>query len=821
MDCWGGAASKQLTPMVGRAKDDRMRFRPFCLGVGLASAATIGLELTLTRIFSVTMYYHFAFMVISVAMLGLSVAGVSIYLFPKLFERREPLAAAVFMLAFAVLVPWTLKTTLANPLSLDHWRQNLGRLGLLYAAAGLSMLSSGFAISLAIASARERIGTVYACDLVGAALGCVLVIPTLGGLGGPGAVIVCGALGALAAVSFALSAEGPRVPRRVLAGLGAVGALALFALGAGEGSAHRFGAARNPEKFLGNRKVELERWNSFSQITVTPAPPRDHKWIFIDADAATRIWSGNIKQAGWQAPRRFGEVRVAALAYAIRHDGTALIIGPGGGTDVISALAHGAPRVVGVEVNPIIVNDVMKGRYRDYAGDLYHDPRVQVVVDEGRSYIRRSGELYRTIQATLVDTWAASSSGAFTLSENNIYTVEALEEFLGHLGPGGIVVITRWYDPSRPKEFLRLLALGRAALERRGVPPSEVYRHFVVATDRERRATMLLGRDPLAPADLTALAEQATRDNLDFLFYPAAPSGPVVREDHLLASFLRAPSADRFLAGLSYDSSATTDDRPFFFYTLRHTDLFSLLRKLGSIEVGDLGVAILLVLLVFAAALTLLLVVLPLAVLERRALREERRAKVKVLGYFLCLGLGFILVEIGFMQNFVLFLGHPIYALAVVLASLLLSSGVGSALSDRGTARWGTAGYVRRTVGVLAGVLALYGLGLTPLFHLILGIPLGARIAIATVLVAVPGLLMGMLLPSGVRVANGLGTGVVPWGWGLNGSASVVGSILAIMLSMNFGFRAALFVGIAVYLLGAALLTATARPRATGTPLMQ
>jgi hypothetical protein len=788
-----------------------MRFRPFCLGVALASAATIGLELTLTRIFSVTLYYHFAFMVISVAMLGLSVAGVVLYLLPRLFEeRRAPVLAAGFMAAFALLALWTLSVAMGNPVSLTQWRENLGRLAALYAATGATMLCSGFAISLAIASARERIGRVYAFDLVGAAVGCAAVIPTVSALTGPGAVLFCAALGAAAAACFAFSAgNGGRV-RPALVALSAALAGGILFLAVGEETAGRFGRARNPSKFLGNRPVELEKWNSFSQITVAPAGAADHKWIFIDADAATRVWSGSIKADGWKAPRRYGEVRVASLAYAIRNDGTALIIGPGGGTDVISALHHGVPRVVGVEVNPIIVDDVVKGRYAAFSGDLYRDPRVQVVVDEGRSYIRRSSEPYRTIQATLVDTWAASSSGAFTLSENNIYTVEAFEEFLQHLGPGGIVTITRWYDAHRPKEFLRLVALGREALERRGVAPAKVQEHIVLAADRERRATLLVSRDPFSRADLEKLAAKVAEGDLLLLFTPPAAPSPAPDEDAFLAGYLRAPDGAAFLSRLSYDASPTTDDRPFFFYNLRQQDLLSILGRLGSLELNNLGVAILLLLLCASSLLTVLLVVLPLLIFERRALREDRRSKLRVLGYFVTLGLGFILVEIGFMQTFVLFLGHPIYALAVVLASLLLASGIGSGLSPRFHERLGPRGLARRVIGALALLLALYGLLLNPLFHALLGIPLTARIVVAALLVAAPGLLMGMLLPSGVRVAQSLGAGVVPWGWGLNGAAGVVGSVLAVALSMNVGFRLALFVGIAVYLLGLALLP---RPR--------
>jgi predicted membrane-bound spermidine synthase len=783
-----------------------VQWRLFSFGVALASFSTIAFELMLTRIFSVTMYYHFAFMVISIAMLGLAIAGVGIYLLPRVFrDSRAPALASLFMLAFSCLSVWALQAALANPISLAHWRSNIGTLAFLYLTAGLTLLSSGFAISLAIAAAKERIGQVYAFDLAGAALGCVFVIPTLSGLGGPGAMLACGAAGAVSALLFVLAArELPRVPRVSLGAAAAIAASVLAFLAATETGAKRFGAARNPEKFLGSRPVVFEKWNSFSQITVATAQP-DYHWIFIDADAATRLWSGSIARDGYQAPRRFGEVRVAALVYGLRHERPALIIGPGGGTDVISAISHGVPRVTGVEVNPIIVNDVARGRFADFAGNLYRDPRVNVVVDEGRSYIRRSGEQYGSIQATLVDTWAASSSGAFTMSENNIYTVEAFEEFLSHLAPGGVVTVTRWYDPGSPKEFLRLIALGRQALERRGVAPKESHRHFALATDGERRGTLLLGRDPFTPADVQTLAAKAAEGNLRLLFAPH-PAAQAVTEDAFLASFLRAPDAGAFLSRLPYDASPTTDDRPFFFYNLRRAEVFSLLGRLGALDIRNLGVAILLLLLIFSSALTVVFVVAPLLIFERKSLRQDRRAKLRVLAYFLCLGLGFILVEIGFMQRFVLFLGHPIYALAVILASLLAASGAGSALSGWGTARFGLKGYVRRVILLLGALLAVYGVALTPLFHALLGTPLPARIAVAVLLVAAPGVLMGALLPSGVRVANSLGSGTVAWGWGLNGAGSVVGSIVAMGLAMSFGFTVALFAGIAIYLLAMAVL---------------
>jgi spermidine synthase len=772
-----------------------MRERAFSFAVALASCATIALELALTRIYSVTMYYHFAFMVISLALLGLAMAGVTTYLLPRVFrDERASAIAAIVMIGFAVTTLLALRVSLTTPVSLRGWAGNTGRLVKLYAAASLPFICSGFALTVAIAASRERIGRIYAFDLVGAGLGCVLLIPLLSRLGGPGAIAAVAALGAAAAIAFAVSAGA-----RVLGGVAVAACGAIAFLAATEPSAHRFGLARNAEKFLGNRPVQLERWNAFSQITVAPAGANDHMWIFIDADAATRMWSGQVAAQQYEPIRRIAEIRVAALVYTLRKEGPALIIGPGGGTDVLSALAAGVPRVVGVEVNPIIVESIMRGLYADYSGRLYFDSRVTAVVDEGRSYVRRSGEQYSSIQATLVDTWAASSSGAFTLSENNLYTAEAFEEFLSHLAPHGILAVTRWYDAGSPREFLRLTALGRAALERNGV--TDVASHFVLATDNERRGTLLLNRDPFTPDELAKLKQQAQADRLTLLYMPGEPGG-----DQLLGNFLRAPTAEGYLAKLPYNASPTVDDKPFFFYNLRRGQLFSLLGKSEGLERNNLGVAILLILLLLSIGVTLVFVLLPLVAFRRDALRESRGAKLRVLGYFLCLGVGFILIEIGFMQRFVLFLGHPIYALAVVLSTLLIASGAGSALSTRGAARFGLRGFARRVVAALGILLVVYALALTPLFHALIGLPLGARIVLAVLLVAAPGLLMGMLLPTGVRTAGALGPAVVPWAWGLNGAGSVVGSIGAILLSMNFGFTAALVVGIGVYAFGAVAL---------------
>lgn len=783
-----------------------MRLRSFCFGVALISAGSLGLSLLFTRIFSVTMYYHFAFLLISLALLGIAVSGVAVYLLPGLFtEERRPWQAGLFAAAIAPLSALALSVAVQNPISVDLRGENLDRLLKLYAATALPFLASGFAISLAIASAKQHIGRVYAFDLAGAGLGCILIVPLIATVGGPSAILFAAAVTAAGGALLGLSSTSRSAFRGLTIAVGASVAIAALAFAILTGPA-AFRIAQGT-KFLNESAVEYEKWNAFSRVTVSAGEP-DHKWIHIDADAATRMYAGAVASGGYDAPRRFSEARVAALVYALRREGPALIIGPGGGPDVVSALRAQVPRIIGVEVNPIIANDIMRERYVWFNGDLYRNPRIEVAVDDGRSYVRRSTNRFSSIQATLVDTWAASAAGAFTLSENNLYTAEAFGDYLEHLQPNGMLSMTRWYGYP-PIEFLRLIGLGRAALNGRGVPESEHHRYFFVASD-SRMATMLLKREPFLETEIQALRTESSQSQLRVLFDPLAGAG-----DAFLRQYFSTPLG-RFYAAVPFDVSPVSDNRPFFFYSLKGKDFLGLLGKLSGMERNNLGLALLQVLLLLSLGLTLVLIVLPLAVFRRDAVGGWGSGKARVLIYFVSLGLGFILVELGLMQRFILFLGHPIYALAVVLASLLTSSGIGSALSNWLAARYGLQGAVRRSAALLTGVLLLYAVGLGPLFGASLGLPIAARIAIAVALVAPVGILMGAFLPLGVRTANAHGAGLVAWGWGLNGATSVVGSALSIVVSMHFGFTATLLVGLSCYWVAAAIF---APPEAVGAVL--
>jgi spermidine synthase len=779
--------------------DSTLATRRFCLGVGVTSGASLALSLLFTRIFSVTMYYHFAFLLVSLALLGIAVAGVAISLLPNVFrEDRLPWLSGMFALSIAPLALLSLKVVTDSPLSVDLSLENTSKLIRLYFATAMPFLASGFAISLAIAGAKDKIGTVYAFDMGGAALGCVLIVVMIPLFGAQGSVVLVAALAAAGGALLASSASASHPMKTVVTYVAIAVALGLFSLAAYPMQSGGWFKIAQGTKFLREDAVEFERWNSFSRVTVSTAES-DYKWLHIDADAATRMYSGEIAKDGYKATRRFSEARVASIVYALRNHGPALVIGPGGGPDIISALRAKVPRVIGVEVNPIIADVIMKGQYVAWNGDLYRRKGVEVHVDDGRSFVRRSEESYSSIQATLVDTWAASAAGAFTLSENNLYTADAFVDYLNHLTPDGVLSMTRWYGRP-PIEFYRLAGLGREALNRLGIADAQQRHYFYVVADN-RMATMLLKAAPFASDEIATLDAEARASRLAVLYRPIGAPG----SDRQLAKFFETPT-EVLYPQFTFDVRPVTDDRPFFFYTVRGADFLGLLGKLRGIEKSNLGLAILQLVLIISTLLTIALVLLPLWLFRRGSLGRDRGPKLRLLGYFLCLGFGFILVELGLMQRFILFLGHPIYALAVVLAALLGSSGVGSALSGRLVAQYGVDGAIRRAVAVLAAVLLVYAAGLGPLFNALLGLPISGRVAISMLLVAMLGVLMGVMLPLGVRIANGFGRDTVAWAWGINGAASVVGSTLSLILSMHFGFTATLLAGLVAYLVGAKVI---------------
>jgi spermidine synthase len=792
-------ASETLAPAVIGASAKKLP-RPLLLGVAASSCSALLLELALTRLFSVVLFYHFAFLAISIALLGLGSGGVFAYVRKQWlsgFETRTLLSA--LCLANALAVPAVLELCLHIGVSLELSLMNFARLTAIYLFSAVPFFITGIEFSVLFAREAEHIPRLYAADLAGGALACLLVVPLLNWLGGPNTILFAGALAAGAGVVWAAS-PGAR-------GLTLALTAVLLLLIAANHSSRLIDIVYAKGVFRDPAWVEFSRWNAISRVEVDRQG--NAKTIVIDADASTYIM--NAAPGQWQGTEWEKNLMSAppAVANILRPRGDYAIIGPGGGVDVLRALANGSPSVTGIEINAIIANTIMRGRYADYAYHLYERPEVHIHVGDGRSFIRNSRQRFDVVQMTLVDTWASTGAGAFALSENSLYTVEAFREYFEHLKPDGFLAITRW-EFHQPREALRVVSVAMQALHELGVGGPA--RNFIVVSQGQLNEDGIPVAVLAKKSGFTTEEEAAVRAHMDA--YPALTPiyMPSKFEETPFSALITRNDPYAFARQYAYNVAPVRDNAPFFFFTLK---LGQILRRRHGLVQGidwkvNVGVAVLAMVLVISLAAVRAFLVIPLALRDRR-----NRPSVVPLFYFVAVGLGYILVEIAFIQRFVLFLGHPTYALTVVVFLLLLSSGAGSLASRRWLDK---AGRSVLPLALIASVVLLYVLILSSILNALVGMPFVAKLAVSAALLAPLGFAMGMPFPSGLRALAGSQAGeardnTVEWAWAMNAGASVLGSVLAMIIAIQFGLNATLACGAAAYL-AALLFSRTLRPAA-------
>src|SRR5580692_404057 len=461
----------QTPPIHRTSTTETSPERSLLAGVAISSFAALLLELALTRLFSVVLFYHFAFLAISIALLGLGSGGVFAYLGKTWLGRFSTRSLLSWLCVVnAAVVPIVLAIVLHVPVSLSLSRANFLRLTAIYLASAVPFFVTGLEFSILFARESQNISRLYGADLLGGALACLGVVPLLNFLGGPNTVLFAAVTASVAGAAWAANVR----IRKFTLGLAA----ALLLLIAANRSGRLIDVVYAKGMFRDKAWVEFARWNAISRVQVDRQGQA--KAVVIDADASTYIMNADPRQ--WQGTEWQRDLMSAppALANVLRPHGEYAIIGPGGGVDVLRAVANGSPSVTGIEINPIIANDIMRDRFADYAFHLYQIPEVHLHVSDGRSFVRNSQDKYDVVQMTLVDTWASTAAGAFALSENNLYTVEAFREYFEHLKPDGMIAITRW-EFAKPREALRVVAQAMEALHELGVEDSS--QNFIVVSD--------------------------------------------------------------------------------------------------------------------------------------------------------------------------------------------------------------------------------------------------------------------------------------------------------------------------------------------------
>ncbi len=756
-------------------------------GIALLSCATLVLQIALTRLYSALFGHHLAFLAISLSLFGVGLGGVLLYVAPalarppRLFARLAYLSGATSLATIAAI----LLLMQSSPIG-DLDAATLGRVALLYVVSASPFTFVGVAVAAGLRHAARDVSRLYLFDLLGAAAGGLGAVAALRA-GAPRAVLIAAVLAALGGVVFALGAReqaGPYSEREAPPHAGVIATLALgsaFLLAGDLGSPW----LKLPSlKHVPMENVKFSRWNEMALITVDK-PVGGMAWMRMDGSAATAILD----------TKTTPPLHPDEMAYVL-HGGTGpvLVIGSGGGRDLRAALKAGQTDIYAAEINPLIVDDVMRGAFKEFSGGLYDRPEIHAEVADGRSFVRRSPLRFKNIVLSLVDTWAAASVGALALTENSLYTVEAFEDFLEHLAPDGTLLVNRWDN-----EFERLLALGVAGLRAAGAAEPKDH---LFACGASRSTSLLVKRTPLTSAEIARLRGHCRKNKFVEAFAPDAPHGEL-RRRIAAATDVRAVAPDH-----PTDLTPPTDDRPFFFYTVPTRRLWSTLGSIKALKADQQGLLTLAGLCVVSVGVALVMLLGPLAAKRTRVLRAaDRGARVGALGFFLCLGAGFVLVEVALVQHFVMFLGHPIYALSTVLVALLLWTGVGSYLTAKVDARALRVSAARRAQ-LLVGALALAAIALGPVLRHAVSLPLPGRLAITLALLAPLGILMGSQAPLGIRLVEARAPELIPWCWGLNGVASVVATAVGTLAAMHAGFSALLLAAGAAYLLAAAIVPA-------------
>ena len=744
-------------------------------GIFLIALSGLVLEVSITRIFSAAIWYHFAFVAVSVALVGLGASGLVVQHRVKKLKGKWAENLTIYSAwGIAIFIPITLFVMHALASQVIY-------LPLFMILFSVPFFLVGIIISAAFNAFASVAGRLYAADLIGASAGALLVVLFLVLTGGEGATLIVGLIAAIGGTIFSRIAKNTK--KTVVSLMFVAFALSLIFL---NHATQIFAIPTDPtaQKDLpiylrehpGSKIVKTE-WNSFSRIDVVEGGAGGEGLVakvFIDGGAGTNIisWDGKTES------RQELSTWMQYLPFKMMQDPKVLVIGSGGGRDVVASLVSGSKDVTSVEINPIIYETVKS--YGDRAGNVYSHEYVRSYVDEGRSFITRSSEKYDIVYVPFVDTWASVSSGGLSVSENFLYTLQGFQQYYDHLTDTGKIVTVRWLIDAP-----RFISTYAKLLEQNGIPQDQLERHLIMVTSdsytQDPSVTMVIfSKSPFTDEEIRFFSQSFSQ----YGYKPILVPGQIMREPY--SALLNGQiNLDQFYNMFETKVYPVTDDNPYF---------LSFEKPLpGVVEV----------LLYASVGIVAIFLLVPFAWMKRR--REEevgtKRSEIGIatmIPYFAALGMGFILIELALLQKLILLMGNPTMTFALLLFTLLISSGAGSLLSAR-IAKNNMKNLVF-IIGGIAGLGILYFLFLPPIIYSTIAEPIEAKAAVSIAILAPIGFLMGMPLPTGMRLLKVHRPDYIPWMWAVNGAFSVLGAVLAIALGIMYGSSLAMILGILIYL---------------------
>ena len=803
--------------------------RPPFIAIVMLSFATLAYEVLLTRLFSIIQWHHFAYMIISVALLGYGASGALLTISQDWVKTRVKTLFVINIALFSIfsIVCFFIAQALPfSPLEILWDMSQWFWLLLVYLCLFLPFLFAATSLGLVYRFYFYRIGSAYAADLVGAGIGALGIIVVLFILPPAQALIFISSIGFLAAIvaCFELKINGHMSWLLVLL---------LFLTW----SIPEQWLVLNPSIYkeqsqtlnIKGTKIIERRSSPLGLLSVVESPDVPFRYapglslntdsvlpsqiaVFTDGDGMTTIThvENNINED--RGSLRYLTHMMSALPYQLLYKPDVLVLGAGGGVEVLQGLFYQAGHIDAVEINPQMVN-LVRENYAEFAGRIYDDESVRIHISDARGYVNRSDEHYDLIQLALLDSFNASSAGLYSLNESYLYTVEAVDEYIGHLTENGILALTRWIKLP-PRDSLKLLATAIDALKIRGIKNPE--QHLVLVRSWNN-SSLLIKQRPFKKTELEKIRQFTQNHGFDLAYYPGITVGEtnqfnILEPDYFYigALALLGEQRDAFVKQYKYNIEPATDDRPYFFHFFKWillADVISLPANQGILLI-EWGTMIVGMTFTQAVIASIGLILLPLWIYRRGnklARREIKNGEIKqesisclsVFTYFFAIGMAFMFIEMAFIQKFILFLSHPLYAVAVVLCAFLVFAGVGSAFAKIFIKKFS---YVS-IIFFIIGCCVIYIVLLPEIFKILLGQPDVIKIVLSLIFIAPLAFFMGMPFPIGLSNLAVTSSQMVPWAWGVNGCSSVISSVLAILLAMNFGFNIVIVFALGFYVL--------------------
>ena len=798
--------------------------RPPLLTIALLSATALGYEILLMRLFSIIQWHHFAYMIISLALLGYGASGTFLAFAHSRLINHYPLALLGNLALFGLTAMPSFLLAQQIPFNpeemLWNWHEVV-RLMFIYLLLSLPFFFAANAIALTFLKFSAVITRVYGFDLFGAGVGSLAVILILYVMPPLWTLSLASALGM---ACMAVAAWELRLSKRLWISAAVLLSIAI-ALWSGQRPS---GLLLSPYKDLSQTlrvsgaRVIAEHFSPMASLQIVEndriplryAPgmslnsssgPPAQLGIFSDGGSMGVI----TRDSGEPQAMEFLDQLTSALPYHLKPARRVLVLGAGGGMDVLQALYQATEEIHSVELNPQVIKLVSKD-YAEFSGGLYDNPKVHSHTAEGRGFVGARDTHYDLIQLALQDSSGASSAGLYALSESYLYTTEALQTYLDHLSPGGYLAISRWIKLP-PRDTLKLFVTAIEALRRSGVEqPGE----RLILIRGWQTSTLLVKNGAFTTDEIRAMKDFSQQRAFDTAWYPGISADEanrfnILREPYFYqaAKALLGPNSQSFMDQYKFNLQPATDDQPYFhnFFKWSTLDEILELRGRGGMPLLEAGYPVLVATLVQAFLASSLLILLPLVFLKKQAQSGNANGitQWRVVVYFFAIGLAFLFIEISFIQKFMLFLHHPLFTASVVLASFLVFAGLGSHWSKRYSLQ---KSYVQGVKWAVAGILltaAAYLLILDTLFAWLVAWPVILRAAVSVMMIAPLAFFMGIPFPLALTsLGTGAGT-LIPLAWGVNGCASVLSAVLATLLAIHFGFTVVMLLALLLYVLAA------------------